>query len=313
MSALRYAASLLLLLLQATWPAAAGPSSAAVTSGAAREGQAAPVASPAPPVLPSVPPAHVDDAEYHVGAGDILEITVLGHSDLSRTATVQTTGTINLPLLNEVPVAGLSVAEVQRTVSRLLEKDFLVDPHVEVRVSEYQSQFVLVLGEVNSPGRKTLHGGSRLVDVLVDSGGFTPRASGEVAISRTEGTFEGGAKVIRVRLGGAFSVQDYVALELALRHQDVITALARSYVTVEGEVQHPGRYAIEGELTVTGAISTAGGLTRFGSNEVRLRQLDAATGKVTITKVDLSDVRKGKKPDPVVAPNDVISVPRRLF
>src|SRR5437870_5705770 len=125
MSALRHAASLLLLLLQATLPAAAPPSPAAVTAGGAREGQAAPVASSSPVVVPPASPAHVDDAEYRVGAGDILEITVLGHSDLSRTATVQTTGTINLPLLNEVPVAGLSVAEVQRTVSRLLEKDFL--------------------------------------------------------------------------------------------------------------------------------------------------------------------------------------------
>jgi polysaccharide biosynthesis/export protein len=309
MNTLRYGASLLLLLQAATLPAAAPLAAPAAESPG---GQAAPAAPSSPPVLPSVPPPHNDEAEYRVGPGDILEITVLGHADLSRTATVQTTGTINLPLVNEVPVAGLSVAEVQRTVSRLLEKDFLVDPHVEVRVSEYQSQFVLVLGEVNAPGRKTLHGGSRLVDVLVESGGFTPRASGEVAISRTDGTFEGGGKVLRVRLGGAFSVQDYVALELALRHQDVITALARSYVTVEGEVQHPGRYAIEGELTVTGAISTAGGLTRFGSNDVRLRQIDA-TGKVTITKVDLNAVRKGKRADPVVGPNDVISVARRLF
>jgi len=182
-----------------------------------------------------------------------------------------------------------------------------------VRVRDYQSQFVMVLGEVNAPGRKVLRGGSRLVDVLVESGGFTPRASGEVAITRAEGSFEGGGRVLRMRLGGAFSVQDYVALEVALRHGDVVTALARSYVTVEGEVQHPGRYAIEGELTVTGAISTASGLTRFGSSQVRLRRIDPATGKVTVTRVDLKDIRSGKRADPVVAPNDVITVPRRLF
>ena len=194
-----------------------------------------------------------------------------------------------------------------------LARDFLVDPHVEVHVREYQSQFVLVLGEVNAPGRKVLRGGSRLVDVLVDSGGFTSHASGEVVINRSEGTFEGGAKVLRMRLGGTFSAQDYVALEIGLRQGDVVTALARSYVTVEGEVQHPGRYAIEGELTVTGAMSTAGGITRYGSSQVRLRRIDPASGKVTITKVDLKDVRKGKQADPVVAPNDVITVPRRLF
>jgi polysaccharide export outer membrane protein len=276
----------------------------------------APNPSPSPSLAPwlpspSPPPAERDD--YRLGPGDVLEITVLGNADLSRTATVQPSGSITFPLVNEVAVAGLTVSEVQRKMTALLTKDFLVDPHVEVRVKDYQSQFVIVLGEVNTPGRKVLRGGSRLIDVLVESGGFTPRASGEVVITRTDGSFDGGTPVLRMRLGGAFSVQDYVGLEMPLRNGDVITAPARQYVTVEGEVQRPGRYAIEGDLTVTGAISTAGGLTRFGSSDVKLRRIDAATGKVTITKVDLKSVRKGSRPDLPVGPNDVITVPRRLF
>jgi len=275
--------------------------------------QAAPEPSPTP-ALPSPSPAAAGvSADYRVGPGDVLDVAVLGNADLTRTATVQPTGSITFPLLNEVPVAGLTVSEIQRRLTALLIKDFLVDPHVEVKVKEFQSQFVIVLGEVNTPGRKVLRGGSRLVDVLVEAGGFTPRASGEIVITRTEGSFEGGSKILRMRLGGTFSAQDYVGLELALRNGDVITAPARQYVTVEGEVQRPGRYAIEGDLTVTGAISTAGGLTRFGSSDVKLRRIEAGTGQVTITKVDLKDVRKGKYPDPPVAPNDVITVSRRLF
>jgi len=275
--------------------------------------QAAPEPSPTP-ALPSPSPAAAGvSADYRVGPGDVLDVAVLGNADLTRTATVQPTGSITFPLLNEVPVAGLTVSEIQRRLTALLIKDFLVDPHVEVKVKEFQSQFVIVLGEVNTPGRKVLRGGSRLVDVLVEAGGFTPRASGEIVITRNEGSFEGGSKSLRMRLGGTFSAQDYVGLELALRNGDVITAPARQYVTVEGEVQRPGRYAIEGDLTVTGAISTAGGLTRFGSSDVKLRRIEAGTGQVTITKVDLKDVRKGKRPDPPVAPNDVITVSRRLF
>ena len=278
---------------------------------------AVPSPTPVPfptPALPSPSPAAAGvSADYRVGPGDVLDVAVLGNADLTRTATVQPTGSITFPLLNEVPVAGLTVSEIQRRLTALLIKDFLVDPHVEVKVKEFQSQFVIVLGEVNTPGRKVLRGGSRLVDVLVEAGGFTPRASGEIVITRTEGSFEGGSKILRMRLGGTFSAQDYVGLELALRNGDVITAPARQYVTVEGEVQRPGRYAIEGDLTVTGAISTAGGLTRFGSSDVKLRRIEAGTGRVTITKVDLKDVRKGKYPDPPVAPNDVITVSRRLF
>jgi polysaccharide export outer membrane protein len=291
-----------------------GPTASSTDPQAAPPGPGVPPASPWPLASPSPSPFAGEGKDgYRVGPGDVLDIAVLGNADLTRTATVQPSGSITFPLLNEVAVSGLTVSEVQRKMATLLQKDFLVDPHVEVKVKEFQSQFVVVVGEVNTPGRKVLRGASRLIDVLVESGGFTPRASGEIVITRSEGSFEGGSKVLRMRLGGTFSAQDYVGLELPLRNGDVITAPARQYVTVEGEVQRPGRYAIEGDLTVTGAISTAGGLTRFGSSDVKLRRIESGTGRVTITKVDLKSVRKGKRPDPTVAPNDVITVSRRLF
>ena len=275
-------------------------------------------ASPAPPPqttpagtvpLPAVPPS-----EYHVGPGDVLEVTVIGNPDLSRTATIQPSGYIGLPLLNEVPVAGLTLAEVQERLVTLLGKDFLVNPQVEVRVKEYNSQFALVVGEVNSPGRKALRGSTRLIDLLVEAGGFTPRASGDVIITRAQGAFEDGTKALRMRLTrGQFSVSEYLSLELPIRTGDVVTALQRSYVTVEGEVQRPGRFPIEGDLTLTGALSLAGGLTRFGSSKVQLQRFDKASGKQSTIKVDLKAVRKGSKPDIPLEDNDRISVPRRLF
>jgi polysaccharide export outer membrane protein len=269
---------------------------------------AAPEASPTPSPAPTPAP------EYRLGAGDVLEVIVFGNDDLSRTTTVQTTGSISLPLLGEVPVAGLTVAEAKQKLTSLLARDFLVNPQVEMKIKEYQSQFVTVLGEVNSPGRKGLRGRTRLIDVLVDSGGFTPRASGEVSITRAEGTFDGGASVLRLRFGSASpSAIDQINMEQVLRNGDVVNALPKFYVTVEGEIARPGRYVLDGDLTVTGAISTAGGLTRYGKNDVQVRRVDVQTGKTTIIEVDLKDVRKGKKPDLPLLPNDVVTVPRRIF
>ncbi len=84
-------------------------------------------------------------------------------------------------------------------------------------------------------------------------------------------------------------------------------------MTVEGEVSHPNRYPIDGELTVSGAISLAGGLSRFGGNGVKVRRIDPETGKTTILEVDLKAVRSGKAEDPPLVANDVITVPRRKF
>jgi polysaccharide export outer membrane protein len=113
--------------------------------------------------------------------------------------------------------------------------------------------------------------------------------------------------------GSAPSPQDQVNLEVLLRNGDLITASPKYYVTVEGEIARPGRYPIEGELTITGAISTAGGLTRFGSSNLKVRRVDPETGQTRILDVDLKAVRRGKEPDLVLLSNDVVSVPRRLF
>jgi len=278
--------------------------------------QAAPAAKPAAPATqaPAAGSAASDSTvDYQVGPGDILEVTVIGNEEASRVPTVQTNGAVALPLLGEVQVAGLTVAEIQRKVTNLLEKDYLVKPQVEVKVREFHSQFVSVVGEVNSPGRKPLRGRTRLIDALSESGGFKTTASGEVVITRADGTFEGGARTLKVRLSNAATPQDMVNLELPLRSGDIITASPKYFVTVDGEVNRPGRYAIESDLTVIGAISLAGGPTRFGSGNVKVRRTDAPSGKVTVIEVSLKDVRNGKKPDITLLPNDVVSVPRRVF
>jgi polysaccharide export outer membrane protein len=277
------------------------------------------VQAPAAPVPEAPPPAAAADAsatalDYQVGPGDVLEVAVFDNPELSRIATVQTNGSVSYPLLGEVQVAGLTVAEVRRKVTNLLAKDYLVNPQVEVKVREYQSQFISVVGEVNSPGRKPLRGRTRLIDALTDAGGFTPRASGEVQITRAEGGFDGRRTLaVRFSASGTPSLQDQINLELPLRSGDIITASPKHFVTVDGEVMKPGRYAIEADLTVTGAVSLAGGLTRFGSANVKVRRTEPQSGQVTLIEVDLKDVRNGKKPDVPLLPNDVISVSRRVF
>jgi len=305
---------LLVALLQAApaRPPAAKPTPQPAAPNAKPD--AAPSANdPRPTPAPGADPAPALDGEYEVGAGDVLEINVFGNDDLSRVPTVQTNGAVSLPLLGEVQVSGLTIAEVKRKVTNLLAKDYLINPQVEVKVKEYQSQYVSVVGEVNSPGRKPIRGRMRLLDALIESGGFKATSSGEVMITRTDGSFDDGKKAITVRISASATIQDQINLELRLKNGDIITALPKSFVTVDGEVTRPGRYAIEADLTVTGAVSLAGGRTRFGSSDVKVRRIDPQTGKVSIIEVDIKDVQNGKKPDVTLLPNDVVSVARRVF
>jgi polysaccharide export outer membrane protein len=277
-----------------------------------------PAEAPAPPEPQTAPPgdaaaAPAPEGDYEVGAGDVLEINVFGNDDLSRVPTVQTNGAVSLPLLGEVQVSGLTIAEVKRKVTNLLAKDYLINPQVEVKVKEYQSQYISVVGEVNNPGRKPIRGRMRLLDALIESGGFKATSSGDVMITRTDGTFDDGKKAIMVRISASATIQDQINLELRLKNGDIISALPKAFVTVDGEVNRPGRYAIEADLTLTGAVSLAGGRTRFGSSGAKVRRIDPQTGKVSIIEVDIKDVQNGKKPDVALLPNDVVSVSRRVF
>jgi polysaccharide export outer membrane protein len=249
---------------------------------------------------PAAPPP------YRVGPGDVLEIVVDGRPDLSRLPTVQTTGSVWLPRAGQVEVRGLTPAEIAAKVAPLLAGEDLASPRVAVRVREYQSQFVWVRGAVWRPGRKPLRGGTRLLDALLDAGGFQEAASGEVTVERAGGTFADGTHAARFR----FPVTDPTPeelqqLSLPLHVGDVVTAGIQRWITVSGAVKRPGRHEFEDALTLTGAVQAAGGLLRNGSERVLVRRKD---GDV---EVDLRAVHDGQAEDLALAPGDVVVVRAR--
>ncbi len=288
--------------------------------------QASPTPSPSPNAGSPTPSPTPSAAAYVVGPGDVLEVTVLDQTDASRTTTVQPNGTFTMPLLSEVEVAGKTISEIQRIITERLSKDFLVNPRVEVRVREFASQFALVMGEVVSPGRRALRGNTRLIDLLIESGGFRPNASGDVLVQRSDGTFPNGETSLRFRLGNAgMSETDRTNAELVLKNGDVITAGPKHYVTVDGEVGRPGRVVIENNLTLLSVLADSGGLAKFASTKVLIirnkaggadltgfKPCDGATQDVCL-EVDIKALRKGKVQDVVLAPNDKVVVSRRRF
>jgi protein involved in polysaccharide export with SLBB domain len=189
----------------------------------------------------------------------------------------------------------------------------VIAPGLEVRVREYQSHFVWVRGEVNRPGRKPLRSGTRLVDALVEAGGFSGRASGDVTVERMEGTFEDGTRTRRFRFRPASPTsEEQSQLELILRSRDVITATVQRFVTVAGAVARPGRYALDRGLTVSRVITTAGGLTRNGNNrKITVQRQNPDTGGSQTLEVDLKAVEAGREPDLELQPDDAIAVKGR--
>jgi polysaccharide export outer membrane protein len=243
---------------------------------------------------------------YRVGPGDVLEVTVEGRADLSRLPTVQTTGQVFLPRAGEVAVSGLTTAEIAARLEPLLAGEDLPAPRVSVRVREYQSQFVWVRGAVQRPGRKPLREGTRLVDALLDAGGFQAGASGEVTVARSSGIFADGSREVRLRFGGESPTpEELEQLGLALAAGDVVTATVQLWVVVAGAVRSPGRRPFEDGLTLSRAVEASGGPATGASDRVVIRRAGADI------EADLGDIRDGKATDVVLAPGDEVTVRSR--
>jgi len=259
-------------------------------------------------ILALAPAAGAEPDGYRVGPGDVLEVTVRDHPELSRLPTVQTTGAIFMPHVGDVPVSGLTPAQVAERIAPLLASASVPDPQVVVRVKEYQSQFVWVRGEVYRPGRKALREGTRLIDALLDAGGLTDRASGVVVVRRTNGTFPNGGTTLECHLaGGQPTPEETSALSLPLASGDVITVQTQHWVSVGGEVLRPGRYPYQDGMTVGRLVDAAGGTTRFSSAKVTIRR--GETGAEI--EADLGAIRSGKAEDVALVPGDLVVISAR--
>jgi len=116
------------------------------------------------------------EAEYLIGSGDVLQIVVWKHADLSGTTPVRPDGKISVPLLDDVQAAGRTAVELKNVIASGMRK-YLDTPIVTVIVSEVNAYRVTVFGEVKRPGTYVLKGRMTIVDVLSLAGGFTEFAS----------------------------------------------------------------------------------------------------------------------------------------
>ena len=101
------------------------------------------------------PAAMAQDAgapsDYVIGADDTLRISVWKEPDLSEILPVRPDGKISMPLLNDIPAAGLTPLQLKDSITEKLKK-FIADPRVTVVVTAMNSQRVFVLGEVLHSG-----------------------------------------------------------------------------------------------------------------------------------------------------------------
>lgn len=113
-------------------------------------------------------------AEYRLGSGDQLRITVFGEEELTGQFLVGSQGTIAYPLVGDVRAAGLTLLEFTEALQTSLQQ-YLRAPNVTVEVANYRPFFIL--GEVQRPGTYPYSANLTVFNAVATAGGFTPRAN----------------------------------------------------------------------------------------------------------------------------------------
>jgi polysaccharide export outer membrane protein len=206
-----------------------------------------------------------------LGAGDSVSIQVFGQPDVTNVY-VGDDGTISVPLVGNIPVAGLSPVQAAAKVAKALKDGrYFIDPHVTILVTQPHSQLVSVLGEVQNSGRYPINPRTTIVDLLAQAGGVRETASDVGYVLRSDDN--GHVSRYPIKLDGLTDIKDALPTPTLLGGDSLVVPRAERYY-VYGEVTTPGTYRIEQGMTVIQAIARAGGINERGSERrIQLKRL----------------------------------------
>jgi len=166
-----------------------------------------------------------EPSDFFLGPEDVLKVTVWKSPDLSGEVTVRPDGTITLPLIGDVPAAGLTANVLAKRISERLT-EYVSSPIVTVQVKEVNSYFIYVMGEVVKPGKYPLKSYVNVMQGIALGGGFAPFAN------------KNKIKVLRNVSTGAAGHEEKHQIEIPVHYDDILkgSAVPGNFILLSGDV-----------------------------------------------------------------------------
>jgi polysaccharide export outer membrane protein len=241
-----------------------------------------------------------------IGPGDFLDVQESHTPEFHAAVRVSPAGTVTLPMLNEVLVAGLDEAVAAHAIeAALLKKGMLLHPQVTVLVTSYAGRDVSVLGEVARPGvyPYTLH--HRLLDLISAAAGLSTNSGRLVNVFHRADPNTPHAVVLDP--GGTDTATDH---NPELSPGDTVQVSRAGLVFVIGDVVRPGGFPVDPAqgLTVVQALSLAWGPSQNAAAGKALLIREQKGGR-TLTTLNLRRMIHGQDPDQPIYDRDILFVP----
>ncbi len=250
----------------------------------------------------------ITENSYILRPNDVIRLDVYEESDLSGSVRVLKTGHASFPLIGSVEVGGLSVTVAANRIRDLYAKDYLVDPKVTLTVQEYAVEFISVIGAVRNPGQipMPVSGNLDLAAAMATVGGLAETAdansillvstSGATSTYRMDAIVNGTVGQVKLQAGDRIIVNQ--------------SAFVGKSLTILGQVgrQGPLPFPVNGRLDLVAAIAMAGGLSELANpRKITINR------KGKISTVDYKEISQRGDTPLLLQPDDIITVPERLF
>lgn len=251
------------------------------------------------------------DEEYRLGRGDEITVDFAGRPDLTAKLIVGPDGRITLPLAGDVMLSGKTRDQAAKDIEAALSS-YYTNLVAQVTVTKYTANKVLVLGAVEKPGIVTFDGTPTLLEALSRSGLETgPNKASQ--IPERCAIYRGHDEVVWIDLKTLIDSGNSMA-DLRLRRDDVIYVPngGERFVSVLGQVQHPGAVPLTGTSTLASVLASAGGFTEPAGNKPHIQIVDPTTG--TSRVISFNDVlNPAKSLEITLKPGEIIFVPQSGF
>ena len=258
-------------------------------------------------------------ADYRVGPGDSVFLSVPQRPDLNRELVVDAKGEVNLPLIGKVLVRGMTDNELEGRLLQSLREYYPSVNRVEVNITRASSNVIWVSGDVKLPGKYSFSQPANVWEAIREAGGPNPTASLDAVRIIKDRSRGGSTTVVDVTAAMEGGSVDKLPM-LDPGDTIIVTAKQETYtgsngVNVMGGVLTPGVYPMQGRQDLMTAILQAGGPNdRAQLDNIRIVR-PHANGPAETMKINLNNyLNKGDvASNPLLRPGDTVAVGRKGF
>ena len=201
------------------------------------------------------------DSGYMLDVGDVLQVQLVGADDYVEEFLINPDGSLNLPDIGKIIVAGLSLNDASQLIKSMVDSTF-IGAEAFITLQEIRDVNILVTGNAENPGIYTLTGNSNILHALLAAGGISEFGSlREINLIRDNSIIES-LDVYDLLIEGKYD------LKKRLRSGDVVFVEAKkNIVTIDGAINRPALYEVLENQNLDSVIKYANGITRNADRE----------------------------------------------